>query len=262
MRSLSPSKKVPPNFTLTDRDKEYIGRKLDAARYIFIQRTSDDFHLEWLQSSKVAASYPNKTWIWPNIYFDGYFPRTRYIYLQGGGKLLSPLDEYHLHPIVEAFKAGRSLEYATQQLKSDASGIDPLEESLGRLRAREQDCTVHISDYISDQVVKSKCFYTPNHPHTALLVEMAKRLAEAAGLPFDMTKAAASPYKLDKIDIAPFPWIAQRGALGFEPPKMSKGVDVTNVNGAQVTLGGSHDYGLEELVEVFYKIYRAALRPY
>lgn len=251
--------KVEPNFTLTQSSREQVEPKLASADFIFIQRTSDDFHLEWLRSRLVADKYAGKTWIWPNIYFDGYYPETRYIYLAGGGKLQSPLEDYHLTPILNAFKAGETSQQAVARLREDPCGNpDPFNASLGNLRNREEGCTILISDYVATEVFKSKSFYTPNHPQTHFLVEMARRLSEAAGLNFDVAKALNWKYRLDKIDIPVFDWIVKKYDLTFPNLSKFKGLSVTAIEGRNVTLGGETLYETEELVEIYYQIYQAA----
>lgn len=250
---------LPPNFTLTDADRDGVTRKLENASVILIQRTAEEFHLEWLRSRPVAERYAGKTWIWPNIYFDGYFPNTRYVYLPAG-KLQGPLDDYHLTPVLQAWKDRHGLEQALIRLHEDPCGtLEPFAVSLQNLRDREQDCTVTISDYVEQEIYKSKCFYTPNHPHTYLLVELARRLAEAAHLNVDMTKMSTWPYKLDKIELPVFQWVAKKYGLHFATSSLYKGLNVKAIDGAKITLGDMKTYASEALVGQFYDIYRSAL---
>ncbi|MDR3717588.1 MAG: WcbI family polysaccharide biosynthesis putative acetyltransferase [Bryobacteraceae bacterium] len=252
--------RVPPNFELTETARDALLGKLAAASAIFIQRTSDDFGLEWLRSSSVAAAHAGKVLVWPNIYFDGYFPNTRYVYLNKWGKLQSPLEDYHLTPVLEAWKAGQTVEQATSRLKEAPCGTpDPFEASLGHLRDREKDCTVLISDHMETAVHLSKCFYTPNHPHTPLLVEMARRLATAADIPFDTAKAASWSYHLDRIDLPVFDWVVKRYQLGFGPPGLYKGRSVEKIGDYRLSLGETKYYTSEEVVDAFYRVYQAAL---
>jgi hypothetical protein len=252
--------RVAPNFELTEAAREGVSDKLSHASAIFIQRTSDDFGLEWLRSRGVSNDYAGKTWVWPNIYFDGYFPNTRYIYLNKWGKLLSPLEDYHLSPVLEAWKAGQTVAQAVARLQEDRCNVaDPFETSFAQLRGREKDCTVSISDHLEVAVRKSKCFYTPNHPHTALLIEMARRLAVAAEIPFDIAKASSWPYELDRIDLPTFEWVRKQYQLGFEPSSLYKGRAIDEIGDHAINLGETKLYTTEEVVEALYRIYQAAL---
>jgi hypothetical protein len=97
--------KVPPVFVLTDADQDLIGSKLQSADVIFAQRISDDYHLGWARTREIKATYGEKVVSWPNIYFDGYFPDVRYLYLGGWNKVQSPLEDYHLDSVIACFKA-------------------------------------------------------------------------------------------------------------------------------------------------------------
>ncbi len=251
--------KIPPNFTLTAADRDNVLRKLDEAAVIFIQRTAEEYQLEWLRSRPVAERYAGKTWIWPNVYFDGYFPNTRYIYLPSG-KLQSPLEDYHLTPVLQAWQQKQDEAQALARLHEDPCGTpDPFGASLQNLRDRENDCTVLMSDYVEKEIYKTKCFYTPNHPHTYILVELARRLAEEAQIPFDLQKALAWPYHLDKIDLPVFQWVIKKYGLSFPVGSAYKGVCVEGIEGPKVALGGTCTYEPETLVQKFYGVYRAAL---
>jgi hypothetical protein len=252
--------RVAPNFELTEAARDAVSDKLTQASVIFIQRTADDFGLEWLRSRNVFAAHEGKTWIWPNVYFDGYFPNTRYVYLNKWGKLQSPLEDYHLTPVLDAWKAGQTAAQAVAWLKENPCGTwDPFETSLSNLRDREKDCTVLISDHLETAIHKSKCFYTPNHPHTVLLVEMARRLAASADIPFDTSKALSWSYHLDRIDLPVFEWISKRYHLGFEQPVLYKGRDVEEIGDHRLKLGETRYYTSEEVVDAFYRVYQAAL---
>jgi hypothetical protein len=247
-----------PNFMLTDADRDSVQNKLDAAAYIFIQRTADDYHLEWLRSSSVAATYTGKTFIWPNIYFDGYFPNTRYVYLDGWGKLQGPLEDYHLTPILDAYRSSLNPRQALNYLhENQYSFLDPFAESLNNLRDREKTCMVPISDHVEGEIYKSKCFYTPNHPRTSILVEMAKRLADVAGIHFDVGKAVTWPYHLEKIDLPVFDWIVKKYQLNFRNLEKYKGCKIDGIGNYKLLLGESKCYTPEELIEQYYGLYRA-----
>jgi hypothetical protein len=64
-----------------------------------MQRVSNEFDIDWIASSRVREAFGDKVTVWPNIYFDGYFPGVQYVYLAHWGKLLSPLGEYHFEQI-------------------------------------------------------------------------------------------------------------------------------------------------------------------
>ena len=100
--------RLPPVFELTEQDRPTIIAAFEKADYIFAQRVSEDYHLEWVRPSYLRGTFPHKTLIWPNLYFDGYFPDAQYMYRAPYGKLQGPLDDYHLRRVFEAHKAGRT----------------------------------------------------------------------------------------------------------------------------------------------------------
>jgi hypothetical protein len=192
------------------------------------------------------------------VYFDGYFPGTQYIYLEHWNKLLSPLEDYHLKPVLDAFTAGKTAQAAAQMLREPGDG-DPFAQSLAQLRARETDCDIIASDIVERMVATRQCFETPNHPCNALLLALTQRLADAAGLAFDPVRAAQFAYRLDRIHIAPFEWVRQRYRLDFVSSPCYTGVAVEDVTFGTVTLGEARRYTDIELIDAFFRIYEIAL---
>lgn len=250
--------RLAPVFMMTGEDHGPVYEKLAAADLVFAQRISDEFKMDWLSSNAIRSEFGSKTVVWPNIYFDGYFPGAGYIYLHEWGKLLSPLLEYHFTPLLNAFKAGKGVDEAIAAFAGEgifANGGDPFAESLDQLRAREADTDVAISDVIEEQVTTSRYFYTPNHPTNELLGEMLRKLTTAVGLSTDIEKGVAMRYRLDEIYIAASPAVVARYGLGFDAETRYRGREVEGVEGRTIRLGGAREYGIRELTEVFYRLY-------
>ncbi|WP_342362797.1 WcbI family polysaccharide biosynthesis putative acetyltransferase [Terrarubrum flagellatum] len=252
--------RLPPVFMMQDSDKDGVYEKLNGADAIFAQRISREYNLDWVSSAEVRREFGDKVTVWPNIYFDGYFPGVQYVYLAKWGKLLSPLGEYHFEQVRSAHAAGKSVEEAIDAFAGDGlfeTSPDPFGGSLDQLRARESDVDAPISDAIAESLAESRQFYTPNHPVNGLLTVMLERLATKADIRIDSQRAAAAPYRLDECYIATSPAIVSRFELPFDHTTIYRGRDIVSVEPHAVTLGGARDYDSKSLVEAFYRLYDA-----
>ena len=250
---------LPPNYTLTEAMADSTLALLDTCDLVLAQRVAADFHLPGLRPAAMRDRLGPRVLTWPNIYFDGYFPGVRYLYLEGWHKVGSPLGEYHLQVVMDCFRRGETAAAATAALCGPlalGAEADPFEASFAALQAREQGLDVRISDFLRAQVLAQPCCFTPNHPRRFVLVEMCRRLAAAAGLPFAEPNGA---HELDSIQIPPWPAVVQRYHPGFPAPPRFMGVEVTEVRHGLVQLGGPREYWPAELVEQFYRIYDLAL---
>jgi hypothetical protein len=252
--------RLDPVFLMSDADKDGVYEKLAAADVILTQRIADEYNLRWIASAEVKRVFGNKVAVWPNIYFDGYFPGVQYIYLGKWGKLLSPLGEYHFAQIHAAHAAGKSVDEALEAFAGERlfeNSPDPIGDSLGQLRAREADVDVPISDAIAEAHAGTRQFYTPNHPVNGLLATMLTRLARHAGIEIDTEKAAAAPYRLDEFYIAASPAIVNRFSLPFDHEAVYRGREVVAVDPHTITLGDVRNYDSRALVAAFFRLYDA-----
>lgn len=249
--------RFPPVFEMEEMDRQRVQSSLADADIVFSQRTADSFHLNWLTPGALRKEWGGKILIWPNIYFDGYFPRTQYIYCSDGRKLLSPLEDYHLAPLLEAFRNGASEREASEALYFECGlDQDSFEASFQQLEHREQSADVKISDFLREEANTRRCFYTPNHPFNHLLAEVGARLACHAGVAFDATAAAAQKYRLDRIYIPCFPAIQRRRSLPFDRVTVFRGLEVLDVEPTGIRLGRPRSYLIEELVHAYWRIYQ------
>ncbi len=247
--------RLPPVFELTDDNQDDVLSTLQQSDYIFSQRVAPDYQLKWVRPAWLKEAFPGKVAIWPNLYFDGYFPDVQYVYLQPYGKLQGPLDDYHLRRVLDAHKAGRSLASAIEEIVEVVPAPDPFSTSIGQLTSREMDVDVRISDFLVNEVTRRRAFYTPNHPYNFVLIEMARRLASRAGLPLDQEAAERFDYRLDKIYIPVQPAIARSEGVTFVEEGTFRGRVVEAVTPSSIQLGLTKDYQTAEIVEEFYNLY-------
>jgi Polysaccharide biosynthesis enzyme WcbI len=249
--------RLKPVFELQETDKSSILSVLEGADFIFAQRVASDYHLEWVRTEFIKGTFGAKAFTWPNIYFDGYFPDARYIYLGAYGKVQGPLDDYHLQRIVDAHRAKRPADSIAAEISSSGRALDgdAFQVSLNNLIGRERDVDIAISDFIASEVGKRRAFYTPNHPFNFVLIEMARRLANQSGLAFDPRLAEAFNYRLDRIYIPGYRGILQAQQVQFNETYIYRGLRVEDVSESKVTLGDALEYSIEELVVAFYGLY-------
>lgn len=251
-----------PNYMVNESDIDAIITDMNASDFVFVQRVSEDFKVERARSSKMRAEFESKIQVWPNIYFDGYYPDVRYVYLEGWGKLKGPLDDYHFDRVIRAYRQGLPPSAAAKLMESDdviKGSVDPFALSLASLREREAEVDVPISDFLQEHLFLRPCFFTPNHPETFILVEMCKRLFARSGVAFDEAKARQFGGALNFIRIPMYPAIYDTYALPFDCSRRASGVRVDAVQDLTVSVGESCSYDWEELVTCFYNVYSVAL---
>ena len=236
--------------------KETVLQIMRDADLIFAQRTSEDFFLRWLTPNSLRSTLGSKCFIWPNIYFDGYFPKTGYIYKAGIGKLQSPLEDYHLAPLVDAHRRGLDAVAATREFELfKAGGASSFEASFAELEQRERDSDVPISDFLRAEAPRRRVVYTPNHPYNHVLAEMGCRLALRAQIGYDVGIATGINYRLERIYLPAFPSIVESLSLPFDAETHYRGVEITEVSKDRIVLGAERGYSVRELVDAFWAIY-------
>ena len=196
---------LPPVWILGSAQRAEVEEKLSGCDYIFKQRVDKNFSVEYVQDQYVRQRYAAKVVLWPNMYFDGYFPGIQNLY-RPQGKVEGPLADYHFDWILEAWKSKLSVEAAAQYALDPwpANAVsDSVERSIALLRQRERGLDVIISDYVRDRFRVRKLFYSMNHPTTELLAEMLQRLLAFAGLPHG-GRWKGYAYPLDLVDIPCF----------------------------------------------------------
>ena len=249
---------VPPIWLLNGNDRDNLLRKFEEADFIFSQRLSDTYPFELLRNAALREAYGSKVVVWPNIYFDGYFPGIRYLYNQSG-KVTGPLSDYHFQWIMDGWRMERSIEETVGVVCdfSKWSGEpDFVERSLNELRDREKVVDVTISDYVRDNFRTKKLFYTMNHPKTVVLAEMLKRIVTSVGLECKPEHLEGYAYHLQQINLPAFPIFQQRYMAVFKEEDVFKGVTADQENEGLETKPAFYDY--VSLVERFYRIYDAS----
>jgi hypothetical protein len=192
--------------------------------------------------------------IWPNIYFDGYFPGIKYLYTERG-KIVGPLGDYHFNWIQEGWQnrvSPKDLTRIVQYLEEWPASRDFVEVSIRELRAREMDVDVKVSDYISDRFRHRRLFHSMNHPETGLLVEVLRRIFKFCGLAGVDGDFSNYPYHLNQIVVADFPIFRQKYRPTFEPVGLFRGFNWPSTSQHEASTAY---YDFEELIRCYYMIY-------
>lgn len=247
---------VPPVWRLTEEDIPELDEKLSSCDHIFKQKTDAEFKVAYLRDDQMRARFGERVIVWPNIYFDGYFPEIRYMY-GTSGKIEGPLIDYHFDWMIDAWKRRASVE-ETATIATDPAAWrgmrDIVEDSIDRLKKREQSVDVAISDYIRDRFRVQKLFHSMNHPSTPLLTEMLLRLMERSGIGRKPVSSEGFRFSLDQIEIPPIAFFARRYRPIFDVADTIKGrrvVPETNMADPEATCV----YSWPELIEEYFRLY-------
>lgn len=258
---------VPPVFDLGGFNTQEVKDKIYSSDVVFSQRVNEDYPAEFVRPSVLRKDLGSRAVIWPNIYFDGYFPGVRYVYAQSGGKVTGPLSDYHFLQIQKAYKDGLSptdaWEAFTSPEPSDLLPADPVADSIANLRHREQNSDFGISDFIEANYARSKLFYSMNHPTDEVLQEALRRMVETAGVDlkipaYDPALLNGYPYSLSEIDLPILPFVQQLHNTPASPLDTIVGRELAFNGKVHSASTEKKAYTGPELVEAFYKVYESA----
>lgn len=149
-------------------------KQFNHADFILAQLTQDTFSVPHLRSKYIKEQFPNKTFIWPNIFSASQQPFLRYVtHRLKKIRIQGPLEAYHDLRILSSWYEN----HGQKQLKL------PVEDSVHRtsleqLQDRERFCDVKVSDLIATNLDRKRLFFTFNHPTLWLLVKMLERLVD------------------------------------------------------------------------------------
>jgi len=248
---------LPPVWLIKEQETAKILDDISACDFLFTQRLSDDFAIPELQTANLKASFPGKVISWPNMYFDGYFPGLKYKY-NNEGKIVGPLDDYHIDIIEKSYISGSPPELCVKIL--DSKDIfdwhpDPISSSLKSLSDREGGLDVIVSDYLFEHLHRQRLFYSMNHPVNELLLEMIHRLFGFVGEQKRVMDLGPFAYPLDKVFIPVNPAIRERFGMRFSEPSEVGGVEVCFEGGSYRITDTKKEYDYLSLVDCFYRIY-------
>ncbi len=155
------------------------------ADIIFAQATMPTIRVPHVVSANIKAHFPEKTIIWPNLFYAGQQPYLCYVTHQiTKARLMGPMGEYHDLRILRDWYRDRRGE--TPFNLPDAGQI--AQTSLEELRRREAACDVKISDLIDAEKSTRRLFFTFNHPSQWLLIALVEHMMARTNLKGKLSK--------------------------------------------------------------------------
>lgn len=254
----------PPVFETEAFSSDEVRENILSADFIFAQRVSENYSVDYIRPSALKALAPNRHLIWPNIYFDGYFPGIRYMYAGSGGKVTGPLSDYHFDQVQKSWLAGATVEEAWNLLSSEDVDIQndrtPIETSISMLRERESACDITMSDFIEHNFHQEKLFYSMNHPSDRTLLEALSRMLDRAQIGISIKDKNVEdlrgfPYTLNEIDLPTLPYVSR--LYGLKPDHSSNvtGRDLAFIDNQWKASENRKEYSGIEMVDAFYRVY-------
>jgi hypothetical protein len=168
--------------------------KIFKADLVITQYISPDYPAAHLATQKLKQSVNSKLVVVPNLYFRGYNPDVCYLNLvrsDNAGNLLSKTrlqtlwGDYCSATGYKSWLEGKSVAETVARYRWDCPETNSAyrntaENSIYELRRREEPCDVGISDFIEENWMARRLFFTFNHPAEELLIELVRRtLGEA-----------------------------------------------------------------------------------
>ena len=233
--------------------------------FVFAQAVQDNYPTTFVRTGALKQRLGSKVVTWPNIYFRGQCPDTRFV-TSAAGRVVGPLGDYQNITTYAAWRSGLGVAETVDRMLSGGDWVDSLADeaprSMAELRMREASLDVGIADHIAAHWQERRLFYTFNHPANELLIRVARDLLAYIGLTPDTSAAPAQfPEALDQFIPALLPPLAERLGLRYQGTTVTKGVGVNFAD--KVSYNGSKHihYPIEEFVETSFRCLDAQLQP-
>lgn len=239
-----------PNYELQASDAAPILEQLSNVDVVFAQRVSSTYGVDWLRPASLRSTVGDNVFIWPNVYFDGYYPDVQYLY-GPTGKITGPLDDYHFASVLRQGANAASADDLPLPVVGDPNSA--FEASLQNLFRREADCDVSISSYVAAHAHRSLAFYTPNHPATFIMRELVRRSMHVANVDFDVELSRSYTWELDNVIIRPHDPIIATFGLAWTVHVPYRGLVPDGSGGFQ--LGSRHEWMQADLFRSFRNLY-------
>lgn len=238
---------------------------LQSADVILAQRVAENYPTPFVRTEALHAEHGAKVQVWQNLYFAGYNPELRYCKRsgKGRGRLGGPLGEYHLEPLMLAWREGLDIASAVERLGDvdwhRARYAGAFGATMQELQARERRGGIPVSDLIAEHWTRRRLFFTFNHPSSALLVPYALRVGKALGWkPVRKLHPVHFGEPLSGLILPVNPLVHAEHGLAFGNVVAYRGARVkTAEGGAPFSLQTPMYYRADELVQAFWRVYDA-----
>jgi hypothetical protein len=244
-----------------DEDRDAVYQDLDRVDLVIAQRVVDNYPCAFVRNAELKQAFGDKVLVWPNLYYRGYNPELTYLRGPDRSVVHGPLGDYHVGTIHEAWSEGLPVDEAVRrtgsievnrELYADVPG-----QSLEELGQREHDCDIQMAEWVAEHMWEQRLFHTFNHPASAALRELARRIVDTGHLAG--VKAGTTPVTsaepLGRWGLPMNPWVADALAPTIEDLEVYHGNDLVFGEGT-VDLGRELvRYDLPGIAEAFYRVY-------
>ncbi len=164
-----------------------------------------------------------------NIHFSGLHPDITYVGDQGG-RIQSPLGDYHSKIILHSFLAGYSQADCLRRFSGDEyerlGYYHEFEKSATELRGRDSQLDIQFAEHFIALLKESPCLYTLNHPTPIVFQEYVLVIAQYLGLKAWRQPTAVLPNYLAHSTWWPiYDEVAQAHGLNYRMPMVFKQPD-------------------------------------
>ena len=175
---------LPPVFEISEADLEHLRRNILPRTAVLIsQPVRDEYRIPGCGTSQLAELLPDDARLitFPVTYDTSAFPYQVNAHLENGERIDAPVTEYHDLRAIAAAEQGLSVDRALAWWPEPTADmvIANAQRSRAELRRREQPLDVHSSDLMTAGLA----MHTLSHPTNLTLVEIARRIVTALGLP-------------------------------------------------------------------------------
>ena len=221
--------------------------RIAGADLVLSQLTASVFRPAHLRSEELKKRHPEKTLIWPNLFFAGQQPYLRYLTHATRGRILGPIDATHDMRLLRAWFMDRAGISFREDIAAEGYEKAVADRSLNDLRQREASCDLGVTDLIEAEIMTRKLFFTFNHPSIWLLSRMAERILARLEIPGSIDDASL------KEPLGTFQPPSSLPRLNAPAP--IQGVEVNLDTPGQIGVGPKRHYSPEELQQAAFACY-------
>ena len=175
---------LPPVFEISQADLDHLRRNILPRTAVLVsQPVRDEYLIPGCGTSQLAELLPGDARLitFPVTYDTSAFPYQVNAHLDSGERIDAPVTEYHDLRAIAAAEQGLPADRAVAWWPEPTAGmvIANAQRSQAELRRREQPLDVRSSDLVTG----GRAMHTLSHPTNVTLVEIARRIVTALGLP-------------------------------------------------------------------------------
>ncbi|WP_146202043.1 WcbI family polysaccharide biosynthesis putative acetyltransferase [Teichococcus aestuarii] len=157
--------------------------------------------------------------VFPNIYFNGYFPDFFVPYNKLGKAIQGIAGDYHSRTIYDCYKKKMSENEAINEiflLEQKEKYKSSFENSFKLLTEKEKESDIKVSDLIIDRGSGVPRLYTYNHPKNFILYKVFERVLERIGVDIKIDGDPLQNWALDWKILPIYPYLCKNYNISEE----------------------------------------------